>query len=225
MNIWIRRSLQVGTVSAGIVLAGTAAAQAQTLDQHSGLTTEKAGIVNQAAKASGGDTDPGIPAGAKPSGGNASNAQQPANDGRPAGVNSDYSTTPAGQAQAPETETEAPATNPAPAANPAPATNPAPAANPAPANNGAPVAGNPTGGNPVVGNPVGGGNVLVRPVQRTIIVVDDDDDDDFGFIGGGPRFRGGWDRWDRWDNCGGGHRHRWDCDRFERRHHCGFRRL
>ena len=50
MNIWIRRSLQVGTVSAGIVLAGAAAAQAQ--EHQSGPVTAKAAIVNPASDVS-----------------------------------------------------------------------------------------------------------------------------------------------------------------------------
>ncbi|WP_344648083.1 hypothetical protein [Cryptosporangium japonicum] len=215
MNIWIRRSLQVGTVSAGIVLAGAAAAQAQTGNvTHTVAPTSVVQGGNTADDNDDSAQQPvngGIPVGAKVYDKNApaGQAQQPANEGRPAGTNADYSSAPAGQAQAPAAETPAPAAEtPAPAAEtpaPAPENNAAAPAAPAPA-------AAPAGGAPTVVN--ANGPLIVRPVNRPIIVIDDDDDDDFDFIGRAPFFRSGW-----WWDGGRRYHHRWDCPSFHRHHH------
>ncbi|WP_035858509.1 hypothetical protein [Cryptosporangium arvum] len=215
MNIWIRRSLQVGTVSAGIVLAGAAAAQAQTGNvNHTAAPTS---VVQGGNTTDDNDADAqqpvngGIPVGAKVYDKNApaGQAQQPANEGRPAGTNADYSAAPAGQAQAPagENNAAAPAAPETPAAPAAPETPAAPAAPaPAPENAVAPAAGGPTVVN-------ANGPLIVRPITRPIVVIDDDDDD-FDFIGRGPIFRSGW-----WWEGGRRYHHRWDCPSFHRHHH------
>jgi hypothetical protein len=224
MNIWIRRSLHVGTVSASIVLASAAVAQAQ--GHQAGLAATKAGIVSQIGQASSatasvpqggtnadGDTDPGIPAGAQPSGGVANNAQQPDTDpGTPAGAPA-YGN--ANQAQQPEAPAAAPAAQPA-------------AAPPAAAQ---PAAAQPAAAEPAAAEPAAAGGPVVAGRDTAVIVIVDDDDfgpdfyDDDLFDG--PRFGHGPGRWHRWDSCRRHHHGhgRWDRgDRWGnncRRHHHG----
>lgn len=234
MNNWIRRSMQVGTVSASIVLAAATAATAQAPEHHAGLFAGKVGINNQAGLvasttamtpnsiARGGsgdtDTDPGIPVGATPG-----ILRRPVttNPGTPVGA----------KVYNQNASAQVPAT--VPAAAPTGATMPIAAGTPTSAtpDNGATATQVTTGstatsstatrstvtrstvtGGAVTGVPAGGGSPIV--VRQVVIGFDDFDTDfdDVEFVSFRHRYPG-------WRHCFGGRTFRWHhgwCGNFDR---------